>query len=149
MALAEAAAEIPTPSCAEGPTREEDVIVGTDCADHIVVPPSVAYVDGGPGNDTIVAAESTATTRAEACATPPHCGVGSQEFVGAGSIMPGGEGLPLLHCHVLRERAGSLVAIPAGEQRHMRLPASRVGLGNGSGEHFSVDNSGEAGRAPG
>jgi Ca2+-binding RTX toxin-like protein len=78
---AEAAAEIPTPSCAEGPTREGDVIVGTDCADRIVVPASVTYVDGGPGNDTIVAAPVTAASAAEACPTG-HCGVGSQEFLG-------------------------------------------------------------------
>jgi Ca2+-binding RTX toxin-like protein len=81
-APAEVAAELPTPSCAEGPRRDGDVIVGTDCADHIVVPANVAYVDGGPGNDTIVAASSAASTGKEPCTTPPHCGVGSQEFVG-------------------------------------------------------------------
>jgi Ca2+-binding RTX toxin-like protein len=100
---AQVAAAIPTPSCAEGPVREGDVIVGTDCADHIVAPPSVAYVDGGPGNDTIFAASSGATTAALACTTPPHCGVGSQEFVGGAGddtvfgergndILRGGEG---------------------------------------------------------
>lgn len=76
------AAELPTPSCAEGPEREGDVIVGTPCADHIVAAPSVAYVDAGAGDDVIVAATSAATTSAAPCATPPHCGVGSQEFVG-------------------------------------------------------------------
>jgi Ca2+-binding RTX toxin-like protein len=79
---AEFAAELPTPSCGEGPQQDGDVIVGTDCADHIVVPPNVTYVDGGPGNDTIVAASTAPTTRAEKCTTPPHCGAGSQEFVG-------------------------------------------------------------------
>ena len=78
------------------------MIVGTPCADHIVVPPNVAYVDGGPGNDTIVAAPGP-QHRAEACATPPHCGVGSQKFVGGpgddtvfgergNDILRGGEG---------------------------------------------------------
>jgi Ca2+-binding RTX toxin-like protein len=76
---AEVAAELPTPSCAEGPQRDGEVIVGTDCADTIVVPPNVAYVDGGPGNDTILA--TGPSTSALACTTS-HCGVGSQEFVG-------------------------------------------------------------------
>lgn len=76
------AAELPTPSCAEGPERDGEVIVGTPCADRIVAPPSVAYVDGGPGDDTILAATSAGATSALPCATPPHCGVGSQEFVG-------------------------------------------------------------------
>jgi Ca2+-binding RTX toxin-like protein len=76
------AASLPTPSCAEGPRQDGDVIVGTDCADRIVVPPNVAYVDGGPGNDTIVASSAAAATGREQCTTPPHCGVGSQEFVG-------------------------------------------------------------------
>jgi Ca2+-binding RTX toxin-like protein len=98
---AEVAAEVPTPSCAEGPQRVEDVIVGTDCADTIVVPPNVAYVDGGPGNDTILATGTS--TSALACTTPPHCGAGSQEFVGGpgndtvfgergNDILRGGEG---------------------------------------------------------
>jgi Ca2+-binding RTX toxin-like protein len=98
---AEVAAEVPTPSCAEGPQRDGDVIVGTDCADTIVVPPNVAYVNGGPGNDTILA--TGPSTSALACTTPPHCGVGSQEFVGGpgndtvfgergNDILRGGEG---------------------------------------------------------
>jgi Ca2+-binding RTX toxin-like protein len=77
---AEVAAEVPTPTCAEGPRQDGDVIVGTDCADTIVVPPNVAYVDGGPGNDTILA--TGPSTSALPCTTPPHCGAGSQEFVG-------------------------------------------------------------------
>jgi Ca2+-binding RTX toxin-like protein len=98
---AEVAAEVPTPTCAEGPQRDGDVIVGTDCADTIVVPPNVAYVNGGPGNDTILA--TGPSTSALACTTPPHCGVGSQEFVGGpgndtvfgergNDILRGGEG---------------------------------------------------------
>ncbi|HJZ37428.1 MAG TPA: calcium-binding protein, partial [Solirubrobacterales bacterium] len=97
---AEVAAEVPTPSCAEGPQQDGDVIVGTDCADTIVVPPNVAYVNGGPGNDTILA--TGPTTSALACTTS-HCGVGSQEFVGGSGndtvfgergndILRGGEG---------------------------------------------------------
>jgi Ca2+-binding RTX toxin-like protein len=97
---AEVAAEMPTPSCAEGPLRDGDVIVGTDCADTIVVPPNVAYVNGGPGNDTILA--TGPSTSALTCTTS-HCGVGSQEFVGGSGndtvfgergndILRGGEG---------------------------------------------------------
>jgi Ca2+-binding RTX toxin-like protein len=80
---AEVAAAIPTPSCAEGPVREGDVIVGTECADTIVVPPTVAYVNGGPGDDTIVGSLTTAASgsscqEAVAC----HLEVGSQTFEG-------------------------------------------------------------------
>jgi Ca2+-binding RTX toxin-like protein len=78
--LAEQAAAIPTPSCAEGPTREGDLIVGTDCADRIVVPPTVAYVDGGPGNDTIIGSLTTAASGS--CETGCHLEAGSQTFEG-------------------------------------------------------------------
>jgi Ca2+-binding RTX toxin-like protein len=105
-ALAEVAAELPTPSCAEGPRRDGDVIVGTDCADHIVVPANVAYVDGGPGNDTIVAEPSAASTGKELCTTPPHCGVGSQEFVGG----PGND-------TVFGERGNDILRGGAGNDR--------------------------------
>jgi Ca2+-binding RTX toxin-like protein len=74
------AAELPTPSCAEGPQRDGDVIVGTDCADRIVVPPSVTYVDGGPGDDTIVGSETGAISGS--CETGCHLEVGSQTFEG-------------------------------------------------------------------
>ena len=81
---AEAAAAIPTPSCAEGPVREGDVIVGTDCADTIVVPPTVTYVDGGPGDDTIIGSLTTAASTA--CEAPVECHLlaGSQTFEGGG-----------------------------------------------------------------
>jgi Ca2+-binding RTX toxin-like protein len=81
--LAQVAAAIPTPSCAEGPTREGEVIVGTDCADRIVVPPSVSYVDAGPGDDTIVGSLTTAAS-ASACqeGVACHLEVGSQTFEG-------------------------------------------------------------------
>jgi Ca2+-binding RTX toxin-like protein len=78
---AEVAAAIPTPSCAEGPQRDGDVIVGTDCADHIVVPPTVTYVDGGPGNDTIVGSLTTAAS-ATSCPSGCHLLAGSQTFEG-------------------------------------------------------------------
>ena len=77
---AQEAAAIPTPSCAEGPTREGEVIVGTACADRIVVPPNVSYVDGGPGNDTIVGSLTTAASGS--CTTGCHLEAGSQTFEG-------------------------------------------------------------------
>ncbi|HEX4306225.1 MAG TPA: calcium-binding protein [Solirubrobacterales bacterium] len=82
------AAEMPTPSCAEGPEREGEVIVGTPCADHIVVPPTVTYVDGGPGDDVIegsltTAASTAAVTAASgSCEVECHLEVGSQTFEG-------------------------------------------------------------------
>jgi Ca2+-binding RTX toxin-like protein len=80
---AQVAAAIPTPSCAEGPTQAGDVIVGTDCADRIVVPPGVSYVDGGPGNDTIVGSLTTAASPSS-CQEGVECHleVGSQTFEG-------------------------------------------------------------------
>jgi Ca2+-binding RTX toxin-like protein len=75
---AEVAAAIPTPSCAEGPQRDGEVIVGTDCADRIVVPPAVSYVDGGPGNDLILGSLTTAASCEAGC----HLGVGSQTIEG-------------------------------------------------------------------
>lgn len=74
-----AAAEPAAPSCAEGPLRSGATIVGTPCADHIVVPASVARVDAGAGNDTIVAAPTAA---AVPCPPGTCLGVGSQTFEG-------------------------------------------------------------------
>ena len=65
-------------SCAAGPIRAGDEIVGTPCADRIVVPASVDYVDAGPGNDTIVAAAVTAAAPCEGVCL----GVGSPVFEG-------------------------------------------------------------------
>jgi Ca2+-binding RTX toxin-like protein len=82
------AAEMPTPTCAEGPEREGEVIVGTPCADHIVVPPAVTYVDGGPGNDVIEGSQTTAASTAAltaasgSCEVECHLEVGSQTFEG-------------------------------------------------------------------
>jgi Ca2+-binding RTX toxin-like protein len=82
------AAELPTPSCAEGPEREGEVMVGTPCADHIVVPPTVTYVDGGPGDDVIEgslttsASTAAATAASGSCEVECHLEVGSQTFEG-------------------------------------------------------------------
>jgi Ca2+-binding RTX toxin-like protein len=67
------------PTCAEGPVRVGDTIVGTPCADTIVVPASVTSVNGGAGNDTIVAAPIAATTD---CTKGCEGGVGSQTIEG-------------------------------------------------------------------
>jgi Ca2+-binding RTX toxin-like protein len=69
-----------TPTCVEGPVRSGATILGTPCADHIVAPASVARVDGGPGNDTIVAAPITAA--AQECSGGCFGGVGSQTIEG-------------------------------------------------------------------
>jgi Ca2+-binding RTX toxin-like protein len=100
--LAEEAAAIPTPSCAEGPTREGDVIVGTACADRIVVPPTVAYVDGGPGNDVIVGSQTGAVSCPEGC----HLSVGSQTF-------EGGEGDDIVY----GDRGNDILRGNAGDDR--------------------------------
>jgi Ca2+-binding RTX toxin-like protein len=79
--LAPTAGELPT--CAEGPERVGDEILGTPCGDRIVAPASVAVVDGGPGDDTIVGANSGPVTAATG--SPEigyHLEVGSQTFEG-------------------------------------------------------------------
>lgn len=68
------------PSCEEGPAREGNSIVGTPCADRIVVPAGVAAVDGGGGNDVIVPGPISAAV--ESCPSGCHLGVGSQTFEG-------------------------------------------------------------------
>lgn len=68
-----------SPSCAEGPVREGDTILGTPCADVIVAPPTVATVRGGGGNDTIVAAAVPAALESE---PGVFLDVGSQTFEG-------------------------------------------------------------------
>lgn len=68
------------PSCAEGPTRVGDAIVGTPCDDTIVAPPQVAAVHGGGGDDTIVAAPIAADSPCTGACL--HLGVGSQTFDG-------------------------------------------------------------------
>jgi Ca2+-binding RTX toxin-like protein len=68
-----------SPSCAEGPVRVGDTIEGTPCADTIVVPPGVASVNGGAGNDTIVPGPIAATS---SCPEGCRLGIGSQTFEG-------------------------------------------------------------------
>src|ERR1700733_10171606 len=84
---ATAASPPPSPSCAEGPERAGDEIVGTPCADRIVVPASVENVDAGAGDDTIVGANSGPVTALTGpCETGCHLEVASQTFEGgAGS----------------------------------------------------------------
>jgi Ca2+-binding RTX toxin-like protein len=68
------------PSCAEGPARVGDAIVGTPCADVIVAPPEVEVVKGGGGNDTIIGSLTTAASGSPE--TGFHLEVGSQTFEG-------------------------------------------------------------------
>ncbi len=86
-----AAAEIPAaplapselPSCAEGPERVGHTVLGTACDDHIVAGPAVTRVEGGPGNDVIVGANSAAVPLASgSCESGCHLEVGSQTFEG-------------------------------------------------------------------
>jgi Ca2+-binding RTX toxin-like protein len=71
------------PSCATGPARSGDEIVGTPCADRIVVPASVEYVDAGAGDDTIIGANSGPVAAITgSCETGCHLEVGSQTFEG-------------------------------------------------------------------
>jgi Ca2+-binding RTX toxin-like protein len=67
------------PSCAEGPTTIGDTTYGTPCADLIVAPATVEAVQGGGGDDTIVAGPITAATD---CPEGCRLGVGSQTFEG-------------------------------------------------------------------
>jgi Ca2+-binding RTX toxin-like protein len=67
------------PTCAEGPERVGDSVLGTPCADRIVAPAAVSVVAGGAGDDTILAATSAVPTSCEAGC---HLEVGSQTFEG-------------------------------------------------------------------
>lgn len=78
-ASALAAEEPPVPSCAEGPATVGQITVGTPCADLIVAPPGVQRVDGGGGDDTILAAPIAASS---SCPFGCRLGVGSQTFEG-------------------------------------------------------------------
>ncbi len=68
------------PSCVKGPERVGDTVLGTPCDDTIHVPAGVDAVQGGAGNDTIVAAPIAAGAQCEE--TCEHLGVGSQTFDG-------------------------------------------------------------------
>ena len=77
------AASTPAPSCAAGPARVGDAIVGTPCADTIVAPPGVDSVKGGGGDDTIIGANSGPVAAVTgSCETGCHLEVGSQTFEG-------------------------------------------------------------------
>jgi Ca2+-binding RTX toxin-like protein len=83
-ALPASAASEPTPphtgpTCAEGPERVGDVLLGTPCGDRILAPASVTDVYGGAGNDTILGTTSAVPTSCEAGC---HLEVGSQTFEG-------------------------------------------------------------------
>jgi Ca2+-binding RTX toxin-like protein len=68
-----------SPSCAAGPSTVGDVTVGTPCDDRIVVAAGVARVEGGGGNDVILAPRSAADG---SCPEGCHLGIGSQTFEG-------------------------------------------------------------------
>jgi Ca2+-binding RTX toxin-like protein len=79
-AVGAAGAPSGSPTCAEGPERSGEVIVGTPCADTIHVPATVQRVEAGAGNDTIVAGPITAFTE---CPFPGcHLELGSTVFEG-------------------------------------------------------------------
>ncbi len=83
------------PTCAEGPERSGDVIVGTPCADTIHVPASVQRVDSGAGNDTIIAGPITAFTE---CPAGCRLELGSSVYEGGpgNDIVWGGRGNDIL-----------------------------------------------------
>lgn len=68
------------PSCAEGPEKVGDTVLGTPCDDVIRAPAGIDTVQGGGGNDTIMAAPVAAA--APCNETCEHLGVGSQTFDG-------------------------------------------------------------------
>jgi Ca2+-binding RTX toxin-like protein len=77
---AAAPAESAAPSCAEGPQRSGDTVVGTPCADTIHVGPTVQRVEAGAGDDTIIAGPVRAVSE---CPFPGcHLELGSTVFEG-------------------------------------------------------------------
>jgi Ca2+-binding RTX toxin-like protein len=79
VSAAPAAQGSSAPSCAAGPRTVGTVTVGTPCDDRIVVAAGVAKVQGGGGDDVIVAPRSAADG---SCTNGCHLGVGSQTFEG-------------------------------------------------------------------
>jgi Ca2+-binding RTX toxin-like protein len=71
--------EAPSRDCAASPQRVGETIVGTACDDVIFAPPGVEAVEGGGGDDTIVAAPISASAP---CPEGCHLGIGSQTFEG-------------------------------------------------------------------
>jgi Ca2+-binding RTX toxin-like protein len=97
---AHAQAEAPAPTCAEGPRPVGTTMVGTPCDDHIVVPAGATAVEGGAGDDVILAPRSAADG---SCPEGCRLGVGSQTFDGGpgndvvygergNDVLRGGEG---------------------------------------------------------
>jgi Ca2+-binding RTX toxin-like protein len=75
---APAPAEAQSP-CADGPSIEGKVLVGTPCDDRLVAGAGVARVEGGAGDDVILAPRSAADG---SCPEGCRLGVGSQTFEG-------------------------------------------------------------------
>jgi Ca2+-binding RTX toxin-like protein len=75
-----AAAAPPSPSCAEGPETVGGVTYGTPCGETIVAPPGVSAVQGGGGDDVILAGPIPAASAP--CPAPCQLGVGSQTYEG-------------------------------------------------------------------
>jgi Ca2+-binding RTX toxin-like protein len=73
------AAEAPQPTCSEGPVVADGTVYGTPCDDRIVAPAGVAAVEGGGGDDTIVAAPIAAAVD---CSAGCFLDIGSQTFEG-------------------------------------------------------------------
>ena len=100
--IAAAASAAPdTGACASGPQLRGATLVGTDCDDTIVAPAGVAAVEGGGGDDTILAAPIP--SQSAPCPAACHLGIGSQTFDGGpgddivfgergNDILEGGEG---------------------------------------------------------
>ncbi len=100
--LAAAADEPVTPTCAAGPTTLGATTYGTPCDDVIVAPPGVAAVQGGGGDDRILAGPIAAAVPCAAICL----GVGSQTFEGG----PGND-------VVFGERGNDTLRGGAGEDR--------------------------------
>jgi Ca2+-binding RTX toxin-like protein len=78
-ASAPAAVGGPEGACAEGPQKEGTALVGTPCDDRLVAGAGVTKVEGGAGDDVIVAPRSAADG---SCPEGCRLGVGSQTFEG-------------------------------------------------------------------
>jgi Ca2+-binding RTX toxin-like protein len=97
-----AGAPITVPSCAEGPVTVGTITYGTPCDDTIVVPAAVERVDGGAGDDRILAGPIAAAVPCAALCL----GVGSQTFEGG----PGND-------VVFGERGNDILRGGAGDDR--------------------------------
>lgn len=101
-AAGSAGASIEAPRCAEGPITVGGTTYGTPCDDTIVAPATAERVDGGAGDDRILAGPIAA-----AVPCPALClGVGSQTFEGG----PGND-------VVFAERGNDILRGGAGDDR--------------------------------